>query len=146
MCNFGEVAFQATQLLSSAYIINPRKAWQAAAEACGCSPSMIAKGCPRSAYLGLCEAGLVKGVAAPTGRWTRSVDNKRYAIHAIKALRRDGTLRGRPAELWREATRPRTIVHNGQIDVVLRLWDERLIEPASNEQIQLLDIRADLPP
>lgn len=88
---------------------------------------MAVKGCPRGAYLGLCEEGLVKGAPTPKDRWTKSIDNKRYAIKAVEALRRDQTLRNRPTDLWREASQPRTIVHNGQIDVVLGLWAADLI-------------------
>lgn len=124
---FGEVAVKATRLLNSATISDPRQAWRSAAQALGCSPSMTVKGCPRSAFLGLCEEGLVKGFAAPSERLTRSADNKRYAIKAVEALRRDETLRCRPADLWREATQPRTIAPNGQIDVVLGLWAEDMI-------------------
>ena len=75
---------------------------------------------------------MVKGAPTPRERWTKSIDNKLYAIEAVKALRKDETLRDRPADLWREASQPRTIVHNGQIDVVLGLWDEKLIEPIRN--------------
>lgn len=88
---------------------------------------MVVKGCPRGAYLGLCEEGLVKDVPAPKERLTRSADNKRYAIKAVEALRRDETLRCRSADLWREVSQPRAIVHNGQIDVVLGLWAEGMI-------------------
>ena len=71
---------------------------------------------------------MVKGVPVPRERWTRSIDNKRYAIEAVKALQKDEALRDRAADLWRIASNPRTIVHNGQIDVVIGLWDEKLIE------------------
>jgi hypothetical protein len=125
---FGKVAVEATRLLKSERVDDPREAWLSAAQALGCSRGMAVKGCPRGAYLGLCDAGLVKGVPTPRGRpWTRSVDNKRYAIKAVEALLRDETLRCRLADLWREASQPRTIVHNGQLDVVLGLWAERLI-------------------
>jgi len=124
---FGKVAVEATHLLTAAITSNPREAWRSAAQALGCSPSMAAKGCPRGAYLGLCEEGLVRGVPRPTNHRTKSTDNKRYAMRAIEALRRDGTLCFRRTDLWREASRPRTIVHNGQIDVVLGLWAEELI-------------------
>lgn len=124
---FGKVAIEATHRLRSAKASDPREAWRSAAQALGCSPSMAAKGCPRGAYLGLCEEGLVRGVPIPTKHLTKSIDNKRYAMRAIEALRRDATLLCRPADLWQEVSSPRTIAHNGQIDVVLGLWAEELI-------------------
>ena len=66
----------------------------------------------------------MKGVPAPIERLTKSADNKRYAVQAVRALRNDKTLgdSDRRAELWRPASQPRAIAHNGQIDVVLGLW------------------------
>jgi hypothetical protein len=45
------------------------------------------KPCPKGAFLGLCEEGLIVGVRR--GSYTRSVKNKRYAVNAVKALRDD---------------------------------------------------------
>jgi hypothetical protein len=42
------------------------------------------KGCPRGAFLGLCEEGLVKGI--PAGNYTTSKDNKAYAVRAAELL------------------------------------------------------------
>jgi len=95
---------------------------------------MMSKGCPRSAYLGLCEAGLVKG--APSGRWITSDDNKRYAVRAVAALRIDSTWLNRPKiHLWREVSRSENKVPNSQIDVVFALWRNSLIanEPIPEE-------------
>jgi len=39
------------------------------------------KGCPRGAFLELCEAGMIKGIAS--GKYTRSKRNKEYAIDAV---------------------------------------------------------------
>jgi uncharacterized protein DUF6979 len=123
---FEKVAVEATRLLKSERVGDPRDAWLSAAQALG-SRGMAVKGCPRGAYLGLCEEGLVKGAPRPSERLTKSIDNKRYAIKAVEALRRDETLRCRPADLWREASQPRTIAPNGQMDVVLGLWAADLI-------------------
>ncbi|WP_052380253.1 MULTISPECIES: hypothetical protein [unclassified Pseudoalteromonas] len=56
----------------------PQYAW--ASEALTVFPTQSSsrvKGCPKSAFLGLCELGTVKGVAK--GKYTSSVDNKKYA-------------------------------------------------------------------
>jgi hypothetical protein len=44
------------------------------------SPTSRKKDCPRGAFLGLCEEGLVKGI--PAGKYTASKDNKAYAVRA----------------------------------------------------------------
>lgn len=129
---FGDVAIKATRLLSLAELSDPREAWRLAVRCIlSHSPSMMRKGCPRSAYLGLCEAGLVKG--ARSGRWTTSDDNKRYAVRAVAALRIDPTWINKPKiHLWREVSRSESKAPNSQIDVVFALWGNDLI---SNEPI-----------
>ena len=87
---------------------------------------MMRKQCPRNAYLGLCEVGLVKG--APRGPWIASEANKLYAVRAIQALRTDPTWLHRPTtHLWRVVSQPQTKVQNSQIDVVFALWRKGLI-------------------
>ena len=126
MGKFGNVAVEATRRLSSAEDTDPREAWRSAAQfLLGYSPSMMRKNCPRSAYLGLCELGLVEG--APRGRWIKSDDNKLYAQRAVRALRHDPTWLERPTLLWHEVSLSLTKTQNNQIDVVFALWRERLI-------------------
>jgi hypothetical protein len=83
------------------------------------------KGCPRSAFLGLCEAGYVRGIAS--GKYTTSQDNKAYAIRAIEILQ-SGYKPQSAKELWLQVMNGRKKAHNSQADVVLALWDEGLIE------------------
>jgi hypothetical protein len=127
MGQFGKVAVKATCLLISKEVSDPRKACDSAVRTVlSYSTSMMRKHCPRSAYLGLCEEGLVKG--APPGNWTESVDNKRYAVDAVRYLRKCPSWIDKPTtHLWREVTRPRTIRHNDQIDVVFALLRKELI-------------------
>lgn len=126
MGKFGEVAVDATRRLNSAEISDPREAWRSAAqELLSYSPSMMRKHCPRNAYLGLCEVGLVKG--AQRGPWITSEDNKLYPVRAVQALRIDPTWFNRRALLWREVSRSQTKAPNNQIDVVFALWSRGLI-------------------
>ena len=127
MGKFGKVAVEATHRLNAAEVSDPRKAWHSAAQALlGYSTSMMRKNCPRNAYLGLCEAGLVKG--APRGSWITSDDNKLYAIRAVQFLRTDPTWLNRPTtHLWRIVSEPQTKAPNNQIDVVFELWRNGLI-------------------
>ena len=66
---------------------------------------MMRKHCPRNAYLGLCEVGLVK----------------------VQALRTDPTWLNRPMRLWRVVSQSQTKAPNNQIDVVFELWRNGLI-------------------
>jgi hypothetical protein len=82
------------------------------------------KGCPRGAFLGLCEEGLVKGI--PAGRYTTSRDNKAYAVRAV-ALLTEGTQLRSTSALWRAVTNGAEKTHNSQMDIVLALWNNDLI-------------------
>ena len=82
------------------------------------------KGCPKNTFLGLCEAGLVKGI--PKGKYTKSIKNKKYAIDAIEILRQADKKMFTPKELWAELNLGDK-KHNSQMDVVLVLWNEGFI-------------------
>lgn len=105
---------------------DPISAWQvAAAEIITESKSARDKGCPRGAFLGLCEEGLVKGV--PAGSYTKSRWNKKYALRTYSILNRDFSLAGDVNSLWEEVVADRPIGHNGQADVVVELYNNDLL-------------------
>lgn len=116
--------------VSSEYGVSPVKTWQLFVEDLfPNSESAQDKGCPKSTFLGLCEAGLVKGI--PKGKYTTSVDNKRYAIAAVNILTVNQNETYTPALLWQlvlatEADQEKR--YNQQMHVVLALWDGGLIE------------------
>lgn len=63
MGKYGEAAVRAVLLLNSGKAACPDEAWETAtSELFGKGTFSQSKGCPRLAFLGLCEAGLVKGV------------------------------------------------------------------------------------
>jgi hypothetical protein len=131
MGKFGEVAIKAVGRLGSGASRSPVDAWRAAAEATfPKSPSSAEKGCPKGAFLGLCENGLVLG--APKGTWTRSVLNKTYAVRAVAALHTDPGLLDRKRDLWRKVSGTEAKAENGQLDVVLALWRAGMIAPAQS--------------
>jgi hypothetical protein len=102
----------------------PEARWQSAMEKLyPTSPIAQKKGCPRGAFLGLCEEGLVKGI--PPGQYTKSKD-KTYAVRAA-ALLAEGTQNWSISALWQAVTDDPEITHNSQMDVVLALWKNGLI-------------------
>ena len=88
------------------------------------SPIARKKGCPRGAFLGLCEEGLVKDI--PPGNYTASKANKAYAVRAA-ALLTEGTQSWSRSALWQAVTKDGGKQESGQIDVVLALWNNDLI-------------------
>jgi hypothetical protein len=88
-------------------------------------PYMQKKSAPKSVFLGLCGAGLVKGVAASEAAGANR--NGEYAVKAVELLRA-GTHRTVTA-LWAEVTAGEEVPHAAQMDVVLALWKNGLIIP-----------------
>jgi hypothetical protein len=105
--------------------IDPAARWDTAMQRLyPTSPTARKKGCPRGAFLGLCEEGLIKGI--PTGNYTRSKENKAYAVQAAALLTADGR-KWSIGELWRAVSNDPEKTHNSQMDVVLALWRNGLI-------------------
>ena len=123
---YGEAALMAVRQVPSASI-NPVALWDNAMQRLyPTSPTARKKSCPRGAFLGLCEEGLVKGI--PAGKYTTSKDNKAYAVQAA-ALLTEGTRKWSIGELWQAITNDHEKTHNCQMDVVLALWKNGLIVP-----------------
>jgi hypothetical protein len=121
---YGEAAIMATRQASSADI-NPVARWESAMERLyPTSPAARKKGCPRGAFLGLCEEGLVKGI--PAGDYTASKDNKAYAVRAA-ALLTEGKQSWSTSALWQAVTNDPEKTHKSQMDIVLALWKNNLI-------------------
>ena len=126
MNDYGRAAVRAVELYTGGLARSPQEAWmRATAEFFGWGTTSQNKGCPRGAFLGLCEEGLIKGM--PRGSYTRSAKNKKYALNAVAVLRQAPTLAADPIGLWRVVMRGETKVHNHQMDVVTSLWSTGLI-------------------
>jgi len=101
--------------------VDPITAWKQAADAVfPNSVSSRIKGCPRDAFLGLCEDGLITGI--PAGSYTRSRLNKSYAMRAVSILRTHREFASDQYGLWHRVQDGNSKAHNGQMDVVLALW------------------------
>jgi hypothetical protein len=124
---YGDVAIRAVEKIRSRTAVSPGAAWDEAAREI--FPGRIhrqKKGCPRGAFLGLCDEGLVLNV--PAGSYTRSIDNKAYALRAVELLRSAPELavQGRRA-LWNRVE-AKAGSHNSQMDVVLALHQKGLLK------------------
>jgi hypothetical protein len=90
----------------------------------GHGSSSANKGCPKGAFLGLCENGLIKGI--PKGSYTKSIKNKEYAIKAITILKKDPDMANYPKDLWskviNEEKKP-----NNQMEIVCELFKAGMI-------------------
>ena len=121
---YPEAALMAARQAPSADA-NPVARWESALERLyPTSPAARKKGAPRAAFLGLCEEGMVKGI--PPGDYTSSKDNKAYAVRAV-ALLKEASQHWSRSALWQAVTEGGDKQENGQIDVVLALWNNGLI-------------------
>ena len=124
MAIYGDAAVAATRLYPKA---PPPDLWDLVMSRLTESPSSQAKHCPRLAYLGLCEAGLVQGI--PKGKYLKNPSlNAQYAVRAVTLLRSQPGLAVGQDKLWRLSCGCPGKRHNGQMDVVLGLWNRGLVE------------------
>ncbi|MBD2497705.1 DUF6979 family protein [Nostoc sp. FACHB-280] len=129
MGQFGINAIEATKLLKSGYK-SAEQAWYESAETYISEPSRD-KDCPRIAFLGLCAAGLVVGVSPNTVKLIDS-KNGNYAVKAVELLVANHNLaRQGKTKLWElvmsELKENWNKAQNGQMDVVMTLWEKNLI-------------------
>ena len=114
---------------------DPQDAWADAAKVVfPDSPSSRAKGCPKSTFLALAGEGVVTGVLP--GTYTRSEDNKRYALAAPHLLRQNQANAMSISGLWIKVLNATGAFtdstggskqHNSQMDIVIALWQARKI-------------------
>jgi hypothetical protein len=127
MNKYGAIAVEAAELVRAGKCRSATEAWETVATAA--FPDQVAsqdKGCPRGAFLGLCEEGLVLGVSAQ--RATRPRKNKEYALAAVWLLQAEPVLAEEGATaLWDRVMGGREKDHNSQMDVVLALWHAGLL-------------------
>jgi hypothetical protein len=126
MNKYGEAAARAVKLFTSGEANSPEVAWnKATIYYFGENTSSQLKGCPKGAFLGLCEDGLIKGI--PKGTYCNSIKNKGYAIRAVSILKGNPNHHLDSKALWSITLGGIEKKHNSQMDVVLSLWEHRLI-------------------
>ena len=121
---YGEAALMAVRMETSVKALTPAERWH---DAVGkLYPTIVSaqrKAAPKQTFLGLCEAGLVRGINP--GQYAPSNKNKGYALAAVTLLRA-GTHRT-VTQLWAAVTEGEQVLHSSQMDVVLALWKNGLI-------------------
>ena len=123
MGKYGRAAIRARDLYISGIARDPVEAWKRATSEVFSTPAARDKGCPKSTFLGLCEEGLVWGVAR--GEYTKSRDNKKYALAAVALLKSNPSLASDQDSLWSQVGEKKK--PNSQMDVVIALWNEGAI-------------------
>lgn len=127
MNQYGKTAVRAAKI-GAEQNLHPMKAWVLASEEIIKSEESRKKGCPRSAYFGLCEEGLIKGI--PSGNYRKKSSaslNKEYAIRAVELLQTNPELSSNKTKLW-DIVIDKKKVHNSQMDVVIALFEEGLLD------------------
>ncbi len=126
MGKYGQTAKLAVQNMKRNTGLTPQSAWKNAAQNIFETQAARKKGCPKSTFLGLCEDGKVKGIAA--GSYTRSYKNKDYALTALELLKENSAYKSDQKLLWQKVIDGTNKVHNQQMDVVITLFEEGLLE------------------
>jgi len=125
MNKYREVAVKAVNLIQSGKSNDPASAWQkAVADVFPQSTSLQDKGCPKAAFLGLCNEGMVIGL--PAGEYVKPSKNGDYATAAVNILRSNRFLASQPELLW-EKVAGKTKSSNSQMEVVVGLWEAKCI-------------------
>ena len=122
---YGLAAVAATKYILQNKNTPPEEAWgKSISEVFPESKSSREKGCPRNAYLGLCENGLIKGI--PSGNYTNSQLNKEYAITAHNIIKSDTNTNVTASALWNSVIYNEKKSHNSQMNAVMALHDHGL--------------------
>ncbi|PWC14229.1 hypothetical protein B4923_04800 [Brenneria roseae subsp. americana] len=109
---------------------DPRECWEHSITHFTNSRESRKKGCPKSAFLGLCQKGYVKGIQKGDYLPPES-PNKNYAVAAAKLVLKEPGSKYSKAELWKKATEDYPMAaknQNGQMDVVLALKEAGLLQ------------------
>ncbi len=125
---YGEAALMAVRMETYGKALTPLERWEdAVRKLYPTTPIGQKKSGPRGAFVGLCEAGLVKGIPAGEGAHATSQANrnKDYAVRAVELLKA-GT-HTTVSQLWSAVANGESGDHASQMDVVLALWKNGLI-------------------
>jgi len=131
MKGYGDVAVVAVGLVTTRGLA-PEEAWnQSAREEFPNSKAYRDKGCPKSEFLGLCAAGLVRGIEPAASGSTES-DNGKYAVAGAEIVRGvKNIILVDEAALWKKSLKMSGakigLTYNHQMEVVLKLAEANLL-------------------
>ncbi len=124
MNKYAEVAINSVNRIKLNPNLDPVTSWNLESSIIfGERTSSYNKGCPKSTFLGLCEAGFVRGI--PKGVYTNSILNKEYALKAIECLKHNNNDIS-PTKLW-SAIGMTSKSHNQQMNVILELFKHYML-------------------
>ena len=124
---YGEAALMAVRMETYGKALTPADRWEdAVRKLYPTTPIGQKKSAPRAAFVGLCEAGLVKGIAAGASPMSTSESrSKGFALAAVVLLKAGSHTT--VSQLWSGVTEGLEVQHGAQMDVVLALWKNGLI-------------------
>lgn len=130
---YGRAALRAVEICRTTTApLTPPEAWElATSELFGAGTPAQKKGCPKGAFLGLCQVGYVTGI--PKGDYTRSEKNREYAVAAAALLAAEPQLADNWPELWKRVLKGDSKQHNSQMQVVIALWQYGLLRRQQQE-------------
>ena len=125
MGNYGRAAVQT--VLNYDDEVDLREQWTSAISKETTSKSSINKGCPRAAFLGLCELGVVKDI--PSKDYKAGEDNERHALELLALAKENPNITAAECfRLYQNSNHSLPKNHNGQADVVISLLEAGLIK------------------
>lgn len=129
MNKYNQAAIKAVELMHKDLYHSPIEAWEiATAEVFGEGTWGAKKGCPKNAFLGLCEEGYIKGISSGVYNLRKDSKNKRYVVKAASIIKEQPDLLNNKKELWNLVTEGNRISHNYQLDVLEALWKREYIQ------------------
>ncbi|MEK5407682.1 hypothetical protein MKX36_17305 [Paenibacillus sp. FSL W8-0439] len=129
MSKYDQAANKAVELIYQGVTNSPVEAWDiATSELFGKGTWGQKKGCPKNAFLGLCEEGCIEGIPKGLYNTRRKSKNKDYAIKAVKLIKVQPNLLEDIKELWNKVTNNSGISHNHQMDVVKAVYKKNYIQ------------------
>lgn len=124
--NLVKPALLAVRELQDGIFKDPNEAWDVAGKIIfPTSPDLQTKGCPKNAFVGLCNNNLVSSVSV-IQKNAKQNKNAIYACKAVEPLKQNKYLTTQPELLW-EKVAGNTKSSNSQMDVVIALWSANLL-------------------
>ncbi|MWV43394.1 hypothetical protein GRF59_07085 [Paenibacillus sp. HJL G12] len=129
MSKYAQAAIEAVELVYQGVTDSPVKAWDmATSKLFGKGSWGQKKGCPKNAFLGLCEDGFIEGIPKGIYNTRENSINKNYAIRAIELITEQPKLLEDIKELWNRASNGNGISHNHQMHIVKALYNKNYIK------------------